>query len=66
MPGRRDVYIAQVKQRGIKTKSQDHPHAEAGIREHFDDGMKLLDAIIRSEEYTEYILDRRLGCRQLA
>ena len=26
---------------------------------------RLLDAIIQSEEYTEYILDRRLGCRQL-
>ena len=24
-----------------------------------------MDAIIQSEEYTEYILDRRLGCRQL-
>ena len=36
-----------------------------GIREHLDDGKKLLDAIIQSEEYTEYILDRRLGCRQL-
>ena len=36
-----------------------------GIREHLDDGKRLLDAIIQSEEYTEYILDRRLGCRQL-
>ena len=36
-----------------------------GIREHLDGGKKLLDAIIQSEEYTEYILDRRLGCRQL-
>ena len=36
-----------------------------GIREHLNDGKKLLDAIIQSEEYTEYILDRRLGCRQL-
>ena len=36
-----------------------------GIREHLDDGKNLLDAIIHSEEYTEYILDRRLGCRQL-
>ena len=36
-----------------------------GIREHLDEGKRLLDAIIQSEEYTEYILDRRLGCRQL-
>ena len=36
-----------------------------GVREHLDDGKSLLDAIIESEEYTEYILDRRLGCRQL-
>jgi hypothetical protein len=36
-----------------------------GVREHLDEGRKLLDAIILSENYTEYTLDRRLGCRQL-
>ena len=36
-----------------------------GVREYLDEGLSLLDAMIRAEEYTEYILDRRLGCRQL-
>ena len=35
------------------------------VREHLDEGKDLLTAILDAEEYTEYILDRRLGCRQL-
>ena len=65
-PGRRDVYIAQVKQHGIQDEIVKIIRMQKwGIREHLDDGKRLLDAIIQSEEYTEYILDRRLGCRQL-
>jgi hypothetical protein len=65
-PGRRDVYIAQVKLRGISDEIVKIVRMQKwGIREHLNDGKKLLDAIIQSEEYTEYILDRRLGCRQL-
>lgn len=65
-PGRRDVYIAQIKQRGIPDEIVKIIRMQKwGIREHLNDGKKLLDAIIQSEEYTEYILDRRLGCRQL-
>ena len=65
-PGRRDVYIAQIKQRGIKDEIIKIIRMQKwGIREHLDDGKRLLDAIIQAEEYTEYILDRRLGCRQL-
>ncbi len=65
-PGRRDVYIAEVKQRGIPEEIVKIIRMQKwGIREHLNEGRKLLDAIIRSEEYTEYILDRRLGCRQL-
>jgi hypothetical protein len=64
--GRRDVYIAQVKQRGIPDEILKIIRMQKwGIREHLNDGATLLDAIIQSEEYTEYILDRRLGCRQL-
>ncbi|MEN6449860.1 MAG: hypothetical protein ABFC96_05150 [Thermoguttaceae bacterium] len=64
--GRRDVYITQVKQRGICEEIVKIIRMQKwGIREHLDAGKKLLDAIIQSEEYTEYILDRRLGCRQL-
>jgi hypothetical protein len=36
-----------------------------GIREHLNEGKDLLPSIMEAEEYTEYILDRRLGCRQL-
>jgi hypothetical protein len=66
MPGRRDVYIAQLKQRGFENEIVKIIRMQKwGMREHLDDGKRLLDAIIQSEEYTEYILDRRLGCRQL-
>ncbi len=65
-PGRRDVYIAQLKQQGSKDEVVKIIRMQKwGIREHLDDGKQLLDAIVQSEEYTEYILDRRLGCRQL-
>jgi hypothetical protein len=64
--GRRGVYVAVVKQRQsadevvtvIRMQKQ-------GVREYLDEGYSMLDAMIRAEEYTEYILDRRLGCRQL-
>jgi hypothetical protein len=36
-----------------------------GIREHLEEQKDLLWSIIQAEEYTDYILDRRLGCRQL-
>jgi hypothetical protein len=64
--GRRGVYIAEIKQRDM-----DEPVIRVirtqkwNIADHLDDGKPLLDAIMRAEEYTEYILDRRLGCRQL-
>lgn len=64
--GRRDVYIAE-----ICLKGETHEVVRIirmvkwGIREHLEEGKDLLQAIIESEEYTEYILDRRLGCRQL-
>jgi len=64
--GRRDVYVAEIKQQGSP-----HPVVRIirmqkwGIREHLDEGKDLLPAIMEAEEYTEYILDRRLGCRQL-
>lgn len=64
--GRRDVYIAQIKQQGIPDEIIKIIRMQKwGIREHLNEGKKLLDAIIQSEEYTEYIMDRRLGCRQL-
>ena len=65
-PGRRDVYIAQVKQRRQREEIVKIIRMQKwGIREHLDEGKRLLDAIMQSEGYTEYTLDRRLGCRQL-
>jgi hypothetical protein len=64
--GRRDVYIAVVKQRDVDKEIVSIIRMQKwGVREHLDLGRQLIEAMIRSEEYTEYILDRRLGCRQL-
>ncbi len=64
--GRRDVYLAEIKQAGTP-----QPHVRIlrmqkwGIREHLEEGKDLLQAIMEAEDYTDYILDRRMGCRQL-
>ena len=64
--GRREVYIAQVKQRGTNREILSIIRMQKwGVCEHLDEGKDLLKAILESEEYTEYVLDRRLGCRQL-
>jgi hypothetical protein len=63
---RRQVYIAQVKQRGSPEELVCMIRMQKwGVHEHLDEGRDLLAAILASEEYTEYVLDRRLGCRQL-
>ena len=64
--GRRGVYVAVI-------KPHNAPHEVVriirmqkwGVRELLDEGKDLLDSILQAEEYTDYILDRRLGCRQL-
>jgi len=64
--GRRDVYVAEVKERESDQEIVSIIRMQKwGVREHLDQGKDLLEATIQSEEYTEYILDRRLGCRQL-
>jgi len=64
--GRRDVYIAEIKQRGSEKEIVRIIRMQKwGVKERLDVGKSLQDAIIESEEYTEYILDRRLGCHQL-
>ncbi len=64
--GRRGVYIAVLKLRGSNHEIVSIIRMQKyGVREYLDEGRQLLDAMLRSEEYTEYILDRRLGCRQL-
>lgn len=36
-----------------------------GVAEHLDEGKDLVQAIVEADEYSDYILDRRLMCRQL-
>ncbi|MDD4872583.1 MAG: hypothetical protein PHR77_18695 [Kiritimatiellae bacterium] len=63
---RRDVYIAEIKHRESEKETVRFIRMQKwGVYERLDDGKSLLDAIVESEEYTDYILDRRLGCRQL-
>jgi hypothetical protein len=64
--GRRDVYIAQIRPRGSKEDIVKILRMQKwGVREHLDEGKPLLQAMLESEEYTDYVLDRRMGCRQL-
>lgn len=63
--GRRDVYVAVLKQRNQRREIVQVVRVQKwGVREHLDEGRDLLEAMIRSEAYTDYILDRRLACRQ--
>ncbi len=65
-PGRRQVYIAELKLRSNPNELVRVIRvAKWGIREHLNRGKFHLQSILESEEYTEYCLDRRLGCRQL-
>lgn len=65
--GRRDVYMAELKLAG----AEENPIVRFirmqkwGIREHLDENKDLLTSILEAEEYTEYILNRRVGCLQL-
>jgi hypothetical protein len=60
------VYVVQVKE-------ANKPHSEFNILrfqkwcvyEHLDEGKDLIQSIMEAADYTDYILDRRLGCRQL-
>jgi hypothetical protein len=65
-PGRRGVYIAALKQRQSPAEIVSIIRLQKqGVRDYLEQGLSILDAMISAEEYTEYILDRRLGCRQL-
>jgi hypothetical protein len=64
--GRRDVYVVAFKLRGAGEQIVNIVRMQKwGVHEHLDEGKSLLDAILEADEYTEYIFDRRLGCRQL-
>jgi hypothetical protein len=60
------AYIAEVKHRGAPEPVLRIVRLQKwGIREHLEEGKELLHSIMESEEYTEFILDRRLGGWQL-
>jgi len=64
--GRREVYLEHFREAGAAQDTLQIIRMQKwGVREHLDEGKDLLRAMIESEEYTDFIMDRRLGCRQL-
>ena len=64
--GRRGVFLAEFKAEGEPQPLRRFLRLQKwGVWEHLDEGKGLLQAIQESDEYTDYWLDRRLGCRQL-
>ena len=63
---RGNVYIVQYKEVGEPLSRVFIIHFQKwGITEHLDAGKDLLTAIIEANGYADYIMDRRLACRQL-
>ena len=64
--GRRGVYLAELRCSGERQPTRRFMRLlRWGVWEHLDEGKDLLQSIEESDEYTDYWLDRRLGCRQL-
>ncbi|MEI7899103.1 MAG: hypothetical protein WCK89_02545 [bacterium] len=60
------AYLAEVKHRGAEKPVLRILRIQRwGIREHLDMGKDLLWAIMEAQDYTDYTLDRRLGCWEL-
>ncbi len=60
------AYLAEVKHRGAEKPVLRIIRIQRwGIRQHLDMGKDLLWAITEAQDYTEYTLDRRLGCWEL-
>ena len=63
---RANVYVVQVKE-------AEEPEPQLNIlrfqkwciSDHLDEGKDLIQSIMEAVDYTDYVLDRRLGCRQL-
>lgn len=63
---RGSIYIIQYRDTGTKnSKMMILRFQKWGVKEHLDEGKDLMRAMLESDEYTDYILDRRLMCRQL-
>ena len=68
VPGSRrgSVYIIQYRESGAANpKMLMIRFQKWGVAERLDEGKSLTQAIVESDEYSDYILDRRLMCRQL-
>jgi hypothetical protein len=64
--GRRGVYLAEFHSRSERATLKRFMRLQKwGVWEHLDEGKDLLQAIKESDDYTDFWLDRRLGCRQL-
>ncbi len=64
--GRRGVYLAEFHSRAERATIRRFMRLQKwGVWEHLDEGKDLLQAVKESDDYTDYWLDRRLGCRQL-
>jgi hypothetical protein len=64
--GRRGVYIAEFRSRSEPVPIKRFIRLQKwGVWEHLDEGKDLLQAIKESDDYTDYCLDRRLGCCQM-
>ena len=64
--GRRGVYLVEFKSASAPEPIKKFIRLQKwGVWEHLDEGHDLLQSIEESEEYTDFCLDRRLGCRQL-
>ena len=63
---RGNVYIMQFREEGSdRDKVMMIRLQKWGVAEHLDEGKDLLQSIVEADEYSDYILDRRLMCRQL-
>jgi len=64
--GRRGVYLAEFHSPSEHATIKRFMRLQKwGVWEHLDEGKDLLQSIKESDDYTDYWLDRRLGCRQL-
>jgi hypothetical protein len=64
--GRRAVYLTEFHPRSERAPIKRFMRLQKwGVWEHLDEGKDLLQSIKESDDYTDYWLDRRLGCRQL-
>lgn len=65
-PARAKVYIVEVKEKATQQPTIRVIRVQKWTVAHYlDEGRELLDAVMMAAEYTDYVMDRRMGCRQL-